>query len=483
MRILIVVIAMAFCFEGMAKPTKKTAVICGRLPQGMEEMVTLKVIAEKLTSLEMFETKSYNIQTAGGKFYCEVDVPVDLSYITISFKKKELQQYKMIDYLIGYGDSVYIEFENGSVNFSGRGSAKWKCLYELEKKNTVSWKGDYRDNDELKNYEYFSIVKPKFDSLKTERERILEKWRPLLAGKVYDAIHTDVFASNELRMYSSFNFFMVYRPDSFTDLSMQFYEREMLSQKLLFKGSYNIRSHLLAELHNTAARLKVKYENYRNGTDKDLLTTSIDNLAKTYTEPFRSKLITESILRYGKASASISSATQHAIKYIQKGRYKKILENVIASKTPGSPAYNFELADVTGKKVRLSDFKNKIVIATIWMTNCSYCAGLEKAMKEIKTKYANDTTIVFLNIGADEDKEKWQLSVVKGIFTDTTRMNVYANPGSDPFLKFYTVEGFPTQIIFDQRMRLFAYNPPRPVTTADKQLFEELLHKAKQSSK
>jgi len=482
MKVLIVVMAIAFCLEGIAMPPKKTAVICGRLPQGMEEVVTLKVIAEKLTGLELFDTKSYRIQTQGGKFYCKVDVPVDLSYITISFKKKELQQYKMIDYLVAYGDSVYIEMENNSVSFSGRGSAKWKCLYELEKKSTVSWKGDYRNNSKLKNYEYFSIVKPKFDSLNMERQQILGKWKPLLAKKIFEVIHTDVFASNELRMYNSFNFFMVYRPDSFTDLSMQFYERELLSKKLVLNSSYNSRSHLLSELLNTAARLKVKYENYRNGTDKDLLTTSIDDLAETYAEPLRSKLITESILRYGKSSASISSATLHAMKYVQKGRYKGILENVIASKTLGSPAYNFELADVAGKKVRLSDFRNKVVVATLWMTNCSYCADLEKAMKDIKARYANDTTIIFLNIGADQDKEKWRQSVAKGIYTDTTRMNVYANPDSDPFLRFYTVEGFPTQIIFDQRMRLFAYNPPRPVKEADKKLFEEFLDKAKQLS-
>lgn len=65
------------------------------------------------------------------------------------------------------------------------------------------------------------------------------------------------------------------------------------------------------------------------------------------------------------------------------------------------PAPNFELPDVNGKKVRLSDFKGKIIILDFWATWCPPCRAEIPGFIELYNKY-KDKGVVVIGISLDE---------------------------------------------------------------------------------
>jgi cytochrome c biogenesis protein CcmG/thiol:disulfide interchange protein DsbE len=70
----------------------------------------------------------------------------------------------------------------------------------------------------------------------------------------------------------------------------------------------------------------------------------------------------------------------------------------------GSPAPDFELKDLDGKTVRLSDLKGKPVLINFWATWCPNCKedmpGLEKAYQKYR-----DQGVVFLGVDQGESAD------------------------------------------------------------------------------
>jgi len=72
---------------------------------------------------------------------------------------------------------------------------------------------------------------------------------------------------------------------------------------------------------------------------------------------------------------------------------------------PDTPlAGDFELTNLDGKKVRLSDFKGKVVMINFWATWCPPCRrempSMERAWKELQ---ANDVMMLAVHVGGNED--------------------------------------------------------------------------------
>ncbi len=77
--------------------------------------------------------------------------------------------------------------------------------------------------------------------------------------------------------------------------------------------------------------------------------------------------------------------------------------NLALANTPFDfkPAPNFELPDVNGKKVRLSDFKGKVIILDFWATWCPPCRAEIPGFIELYNKY-KDKGVVVIGISLDE---------------------------------------------------------------------------------
>lgn len=65
-------------------------------------------------------------------------------------------------------------------------------------------------------------------------------------------------------------------------------------------------------------------------------------------------------------------------------------------------APEFELKDVDGKNVRLSDYAGKVVILDFWATWCGPCKGSIPWLIELSEKY-RDAGLVIIGISMDEE--------------------------------------------------------------------------------
>lgn len=73
----------------------------------------------------------------------------------------------------------------------------------------------------------------------------------------------------------------------------------------------------------------------------------------------------------------------------------------------GAPAYDFELRNAEGEKVKLSDFRGKIVLVDFW---ASWCAACRNEMKSLLPIY-NDLKskdLEFISISLDTKDEDWR---------------------------------------------------------------------------
>jgi len=71
----------------------------------------------------------------------------------------------------------------------------------------------------------------------------------------------------------------------------------------------------------------------------------------------------------------------------------------------GTPAPDFELMDLDGNSVKLSDFKGKIVVLDFWATWCGPCKKALPHMNEM-SQTLKDQGVVVLGINASENRDK-----------------------------------------------------------------------------
>jgi peroxiredoxin len=85
-----------------------------------------------------------------------------------------------------------------------------------------------------------------------------------------------------------------------------------------------------------------------------------------------------------------------------------------AKMAPGQPAPVFNLPDLNGKMVSLTDFAGKYVFIDYWATWCGPCKAEIPAYKKLIDDY-KAKNIVFISISVDKDKAAWEKMAKEGI--------------------------------------------------------------------
>lgn len=120
--------------------------------------------------------------------------------------------------------------------------------------------------------------------------------------------------------------------------------------------------------------------------------------------------------------------------------------------TEGSPAPDFDLVNLKGEKVKLSEMRGKTVIIDFWATWCGPCISSFPGMKLAKEKYANNPDVQFLFVNTFErvSEEQWKGHVQN--FIDKRGFQ-YLNPTLDignQTAMAYGVEGIPAKFCIDE---------------------------------
>jgi len=127
----------------------------------------------------------------------------------------------------------------------------------------------------------------------------------------------------------------------------------------------------------------------------------------------------------------------------------------LAKKMRSEPAFNFTMKDLSGKTVRLSDYKGKVVILDFWATWCGPCKASFPMMQRAVNKFKDDKDVVFLFIHTLEtspDAPKLAAEYIKGkqytfnVLMDMKDPKTNLNPGAVG----YKVQGIPSKFVIDK---------------------------------
>jgi cytochrome c biogenesis protein CcmG/thiol:disulfide interchange protein DsbE len=132
------------------------------------------------------------------------------------------------------------------------------------------------------------------------------------------------------------------------------------------------------------------------------------------------------------------------------------------------PAPDFDLKDVNGKVIHLSDYKGKAVLLDFWATWCGPCQIEIPWFMDFERKYKDQGFVV---IGVAMDDEGWQ--VVKP-FVEQMRINYRVLLGNDHTADLYGgLEALPTTVLVDRDGRVASIH----VGLAGKQEFQDAIEK------
>lgn len=108
-------------------------------------------------------------------------------------------------------------------------------------------------------------------------------------------------------------------------------------------------------------------------------------------------------------------------------------------------APDFELISTNGKKIKLSDFKNKIVIIDFWATWCGPCRRGIPDLVSIQNEFKKDVAVIGISLDRDTKSEVVPFMKKYGI-------NYPIVYGDDAVVKSYGgIEAIPTSFIIDKK--------------------------------
>ncbi len=124
----------------------------------------------------------------------------------------------------------------------------------------------------------------------------------------------------------------------------------------------------------------------------------------------------------------------------------------------GVAAPGFELEDINGYLVSLSDFKGKLVYIDLWATWCVPCLKEVPSLQELEEHYKGDD-IVFVSMCIKDKKVLWETLVKEREFTG---VQVYDPDYDSAFIEAYNVESIPRFIFIDKEGKIIDANALPP---------------------
>jgi thiol-disulfide isomerase/thioredoxin len=108
----------------------------------------------------------------------------------------------------------------------------------------------------------------------------------------------------------------------------------------------------------------------------------------------------------------------------------------------GCKAPAFDITTITGKKISLSEIKDKVVILNFWFTSCGPCIREFKALNKLVDEFSSQD-VEFISFALDE-KSKLDTFLIKHQF----KYEVVGE--AKQIAELYQVETFPFSIVLDK---------------------------------
>jgi thiol-disulfide isomerase/thioredoxin len=115
---------------------------------------------------------------------------------------------------------------------------------------------------------------------------------------------------------------------------------------------------------------------------------------------------------------------------------------------------DFDLKDLNGQSVKLSDYNGKIVILNFWATWCTYCKKEMPDLNDLNMELAKNNEAVIITVDVQESSD-----TVKN-YLSSNNINLMVLLDQDGALaQSYGISGFPTTLIVNKDGTLYTYIP------------------------
>jgi cytochrome c biogenesis protein CcmG/thiol:disulfide interchange protein DsbE len=110
----------------------------------------------------------------------------------------------------------------------------------------------------------------------------------------------------------------------------------------------------------------------------------------------------------------------------------------------GEAAYNFELEDLNGKMVKLSDYKGQVVVVNYFATWCEPCVEEAPDLEAFEQEYGDKYKLLIIDRGETQDR-------VKKFVKEHKTTSTYLFDFNDKVSKKYNVVAQPETFVIDKK--------------------------------
>lgn len=342
-----------------------------------------------------------------------------------------------------------------SIQYKGKGSSENNYLaksYLLDegfgKLKSYSYYAKLEEKDFLKLSD--SLLRVELDFLDTYKKSMLLRFYDFQKMKIeysymtklnnYESMHKMLTNNKEFVVSSGF-------PDPFKDIYLN---------KAEWVSAYEYSNAVEAYLWKLASKdLKEKREsNYYLAFYKNMdVLIKLPNLKEKFAFSVgRNNLIyaKDLDLVYENTVSNITDTSKMEVVTSIYKRLKALQDGTLI------PEFNF--ADLSGKVVKLSDFKGRYVYIDIWATWCGPCMYEMPYLRKLEDTLSN-RDIVFVSICKDDYKQNWERSIKN---SQSKSIQLFAEDGNDKFFKDFIVNSIPRCILIDKDGKIINSNAKRP---------------------
>ena len=405
--------------------------------------------------------------------------PVYLSvlYKQKTFLNREFYYTNPQLYLVEPGDNIRINCTKDSMVFSGLGAAKMQIWYQMENLKNIVLKdypprrihGDYKN--ELWDY---------YDESLSIKMAFLKNTQSQVSPISYQLMLTDIFSRDMNARLGDFGLDTGRDSGTTTEYYHALYSRfcrkfetfaHTENNEILSHSFYYTNLLLSKHIVDSFALVKKPFN----------LAVCYEQVKKKYTGIMRERLITSLLEKYRLRSQQ-SLCLQDAVTIVKDPELKALLLKEYLNKLKGTPAFNFILTNTAGKTVRLSDFKNKVVILDFWFTGCLSCIEMSTALQPVEAVFKENKNVVFISISIDTDKGFWLKSLSTGYYSTPERINLYTNGEGEMngLIRYYDIHSYPTVMLIDTHGNLFSSSLPNPRADSGEAMIGEIQQVLKQ---
>lgn len=426
------------------------AVITGALQKGLNCKINYDVFEDVI----FVKTDDIIDSVVDGTFHLTTPAFSKIAYVNLAILS---DPYIIFEYfLVEPGDSIHISMGKNGLEFSGKGYEKWQYQYAENKLRPMKIRNVPRDEVPV----YFDYL----CNRQTEALKHLEEYKGKISPFAWSIMKADAIGIPEDKKLK--NLLMAMGAESVDP-----------DHRKLFREKTSATPYGLTPNDTTALSFSYIYAMWGRARVDCIMSNaySADNytavklhgyIKQHYTGLMRDRLLLWNLsvgLDFDGMSPALDKCINDYLAHCTTPKYAKMLNQqylTVKKLSKGMPAYNFELTDTSGKKVRLSDFKGKLVYLDFWASWCHPCREEMKSAPALHEKLKDEKDMVFIYISMDASVAAWK----KAIQQDKIEgVHVLAdNATNGKLAKEYMIFGVPRYMIIDRKGNFLENNALRP---------------------